>query len=159
MPLFTVSRDFQRALTLFDPALRARWSDFRGCYLIERKVSRGTLDPVSHDRETGQVWDVDAALARMQGYLIVMEVGWNALDSRVFQALYQSDLWRQGGADAVAKAGSDRIREHQRKTREAFRDLVGVATRERLRYRDTIRTLPESQMHTAPVGGLSIAGN
>lgn len=159
MPLFHVPRDFQRALKQYDPALRCRWSNARACYLIERKVSRGPRDPVPHDPETGTVWDPDSAQAWAQGYLIIMEVGWNALDSRVLNALYGSDLWRQGGADVVSAQIDARITAHERRTRAEFLDRVGQATRARLRYRDTVRTLSERDLHTAPPGGLSIAGN
>lgn len=172
MPLFDVPRTFTEQLKAYDQALRCRWSDARNCYLIERKVSRGrpipppkSIDPddpdsmmtpedaATHNREIH-----DEYLAACDGYTILLNVDRDALDSRVFFTLWSTDIWRQGGADAVNARIDKAYWDARRKGREDFGDFVASEARERFRYMNTVRTLPETGTHSAPEGGMSING-
>ena len=172
MPLFEVPRPFAAELAAYDSALRCRWSDVRQCYLIERKVSRGKLFPPPtpldpdasdsmHTREEAEAYNReihDEWVAACDGYAIVLNVDRDCLDSRVFFTLYETDIWRQGGADAVNERIDKAYWDAKRKSREDFGDFVAAQARERFRYMNRPRTLPESVAHTAPEGGMTING-
>lgn len=150
MPLFDAPKAFIEDLRRYDPALRCRWSDGRRSFLIERKVSRGRAFPPS------EFGDPDEYRAASDGYMILMDVERECLDNRVFFTLWQSDIWRQGGADAV----NDRIDRVQaeifRESRVAFNDRNRQEAKAAFRYMNCVRTVPENAAHTAPPGGMSI---
>jgi hypothetical protein len=153
MPSLDVPRDFLRRLTAYDSDLDCRWSDHRSCWLIERKVpERSTLAGGQ-----GHV-DLEDHLSAAARKIILFEVDRNALDERVFYTLWQTDMRRQGGADAIADEIDRKYYAAIAKNDADFRDLVRHKARERYRYKNRIRTLKESEVHTAPAGGMSILG-
>jgi hypothetical protein len=168
MPLFDPPKQFVDDLQRYDHALRVVWSDHRECWLIERKVSRGKvfappqkLDPddatpdlpleqiLEHNRTAYDEWR-----AASDGYMIVLEVDKECLDSRVFFTLWDSDIWAQGGADAVNERIDKAYHAAARKGREEFLDFVRQEARARWRYMHRPRLLPEDKVHTAPEGGM-----
>lgn len=177
----TAPKRFLDDLRCFDPQLRCRWSTALDCYLIERKVSRGKpiAPAVLANDETIQAlseelrWEPSPALRRaldhrirfmaeeyraaVDGHVVVMEVEPNCLDSRVFFTLWDTDIWRQGGADKVNKAIDERIDAVPRKSREAWMDEVRQMGKWIYRYCRTVRTLPEKMCHTAPPGGMALS--
>lgn len=96
MPLYSPPSSFVKRLKAVDPLLRVRWSDVKGHYLVERKVTRGnTPDP-------GAYADWDQYVAAKDGYTWVLNVGLGELDDRVFWTLWVNDIQRIGGGDALA---------------------------------------------------------
>lgn len=170
MPLFDVPETFAQELRTYDPDLRCRWSDARQCYLIERKVSRGKqwpppakadpddneqmLTPAECDQHNREI--LDEWTAACEGYVILLNVERDSLDNRVFYTLWATDIWRQGGADAVNERIDRAYWDARRKGKADFGDYVRHMAMERHRYMTTIRTVPESGAHTAPEGGMSI---
>jgi len=153
MPELDAPRDFLRRLVAYDSDLDCRWSDLRGCWLIERKVpERSTLRGGS-----GHV-DMEDHVSAAARKIILFEVDRNALDKRVFFTLWQTDMRRLGGADAVADEIDRRYWAAIAKNKEEFRYFVRHHARERFRYKNTVRTLPDSETLTAPEGGMSIMG-
>jgi hypothetical protein len=96
MPLIAPPEGFVRRLASFDPLLRLRWSDSKGQYLLERKVTRGKEpDPACYA-------DWDQYVAAREGYTWVMSLGLGELDDRVFWTLWANDIQRFGGGDKLA---------------------------------------------------------
>lgn len=172
MPLFDPPKAFLNDLHRYDPTLRCRWSDARACFLIERKVSRGKqfpppkfVDPTDPDgmmtvedaeeynREVYDEWK-----AASDGYIIEMNVDAECLDNRVFLELWNKDIWRRGGADAVNDQIDQALAQRFRESRAAFNDRNRQEAKAAYRYMNRVRTVPESGAHTAPVGGMSIMG-
>jgi hypothetical protein len=153
MPALDVPRDFLRRLTAYDSALDCRWSDHRDCWLIERKIpDRSTL---AGGQGHVDLEDHASAAARK---IILFEVDRNALDERVFYTLWSTDIRRQGGADAIADEIDRKYYAAIAKNKEEFRYFVRHKARERYRYKNALRVLPEKFAHTAPEGGMSILG-
>lgn len=148
MPLFDPPKQFVADLQRYDPALRVVWSDQRECWLIERRVGR------AKPSLPGAFADADEYLAARDGYAILFEVDRECLDSRVLYSLWDSDIWRQGGADAVNERIDKAYYAAQRKGREEFLDFVRQEARARWRYMHRPRLLPEDKVHTAPEGGM-----
>ena len=146
MPLFTAPKSFVDDLQRYDRALRVVWSDNRACWLIERKVGR------SKPSLPGAFADVDEYLAARDGCMILFEVDRECLDSRVLYSLWDTDIWRQGGADVVNERIDKAYYAAQRKGREEFLDFVRQEARARWRYMHRPRTVPENAVHTAPQG-------
>ena len=96
MPLYTPPASFVKRLHDFDPLLRLRWSDAKGHYLLERKVTRGA------DPDPACYADWDQYVAAREGYVWVMDLGIGELDDRVFWTLWANDIQRLGGGDKVA---------------------------------------------------------
>ena len=94
MPLYHAPKSFVQRLHDYDPLLRVRWSDFKGCWLIERKVRRTRLT-------YGDSPDPEVRRRTAEGYLHVFSVPHNQLDGRVFLLLAEGDMWKQGGAAGV----------------------------------------------------------
>jgi hypothetical protein len=153
MPLLTPPNDFMRRLKGYDALLDCRWSDYRSCWLIERML------PEQSTLMGGQghvdIEDHQSAAARK---LILFEVDRNALDDRVFYTLWTTDMRRQGGADGIADEIDKRYFGALKDKRSKFRDFVKHKAKERFRYKNTIRTVPEHAVHSAPPGGMSING-
>lgn len=154
MPALDAPREFLKRLQDYDSALSCRWSDLRHCWLIERKIpersqlagGQGHVDMEDH---------VSAAARK----IILFEVDRNALDDRVFFTLWQTDMRRQGGADAINAEIDRKYYAALAKGKERWRYYVRHHARERCRYANTVRTLKESEAHSGPEGGMSIAGN
>ena len=153
MPALDVPRDFLRRLQEYDSALDCRWSDHRSCWLIERTV------PEQSTLRGGQGHvDIEDHVSAGARKIILFEVDREALDKRVFYTLWKTDMRRQGGADAIADEIDRKYFAAIAKNKDEFRYYVRHHARERYRYRNAIRTLPESAAHTAPEGGMSING-
>lgn len=153
MPLYSPPRDFVQALHNFDKDLRVRWSDGQGKWRLERKVSRGTVWPPSE-------LDTPAAhedrIAARDGYILVDLLP--ELSNRLFSVLRAHDIWAHGGAEAVADQ-MDRMDVLQKyELRKLVLDYAESTARERWRYMNTVRTVPEKSPHSAPAGGMSING-
>lgn len=148
MPLLTAPKSFVEKLQRYDRALRVVWSDARACWLIQRKIgpARPSLP--------GAFPDQDEYLAARDGYTILFEVDRECLDARVLTSLWDSDIWRQGGADVVNERIDQAYASAQRQGREEFLDFVRQEARARWRYMHRPRTLKESEVHTAPEGGM-----
>ena len=145
MPLYSPPRDFVEKLRHFDSALRIRWSDGQNRWRLERKISHGTVWPPSIWESPNQQEDRKAAA---DGYVAVGVLKQGELTDRVFAHLASQDIWRQGGAKAVA----DRMDENdilaERMARLRRSDTLEGLARERWRYMNTVRTVPESARHT-----------
>ena len=151
MALLTPPNEFMRRLKLYDDALDCRWSDLRSVWLIERAV------PENSTLRGGQGYvDAEDHLSASNRKIILFEVDRNALDERVFYSLWSTDIRRQGGAEAVNDAIDTRYLAAIAKNKAHFRDLVRGHAKERWRYLNTVRTVPEHAAHTAPDGGMSI---
>jgi hypothetical protein len=70
--------------------------------------------------------------------------------------LRQNDIWAHGGAEAVADAMDQLDLEQKWMMKRAIDDEFEAAARERFRYMNRPRVVPESMSHTAPPGGMSI---
>lgn len=176
----TAPKRFLDDLRSFDPLLRCRWSTALDCYLIERKVTRGKpiAPKVYADDETVRAltevmeMDPDPSLRReldhrlrfmaeeyqaaRDGYIVLMEVQANCLDTRVFYTLWDGDIQRRGGADKVnaqidARQASA-ARERDRARRAGWRQIG----KDGKQYMNRPRVVPEKFSHTAPPGGMSI---
>jgi hypothetical protein len=154
MALLDVPRDFLRRLKDYDSDLDCRWSDHRSCWLIERRIpERSTL---MGGQGHVDIEDHTSAAARK---IILFEVERKCLDRRVFDTLYQTDMRRQGNdANSMADEIDKRYFAAIAKSDQEFREYIRHHARERFKYKNTIRCLPESAAHTAPVGGMSING-
>ena len=148
MPLFTPPKAFVDDLKRYDKDLRVVWSDTRACWLIQRKISHAK--PSLH----GVFPDADEYLAARDGYCILFEVDRECLDSRVLYSLWDTDIWRQGGAEVVNERIDKAYFSAQRQGREEFLDMVRQEARSRWRYMHRPRLLPENKVHTAPEGGM-----
>ena len=139
----------------FDRDLRLRWSDAQNRWRLERKVSRGVMWPPSELETPSAMEDRRSA---SEGYILVSLIEHNALSDRLIPVLRQSDIWSNGGAEAVADA-MDRMDTSQKYLmRQMVLDYAEAKARERFRYMNTVRTVPEKQAHSAPAGGMSING-
>jgi hypothetical protein len=180
MPLFSVSPRFSERLRAFDSALRCRWSDALGSYLIERKVSRAKpIEPKlladdeviqtlteEMEKEPSPEWraEFDHRLrfmaeeyrAALDGYVVLFEADRECLDNRVFFTLFQGDIWRRDGADKVNDEIDQAQAECRRESRARWMDEVRQRAKAAFRYMNRVRTVPERFAHTAPVGGMSI---
>jgi len=155
MPTYITPPDIARELRAFDPALRLRWSDGQGCWRLERKVSRGTVWPPSMLESPASFEDRKAA---REGYILIDLIGPRALNARLVPVLRRADIWSNGGAGAVADA-MDQLDISQRETmKRMMSDKFEAAARERFRYMNRVRCVPENKAHTAPPGGMSIMG-
>ncbi len=176
----TAPKRFLDDLHAFDPYLRCRWSTALDCYLIERKVTRGRPIPpkVLANDETIQALSEELraepspALRReldhrirfmaeeyqaaVDGFIVVLEVQPDCLDSRVFFTLWDTDIWRRGGADKVNAELDERMDAVPRKSRAVWMDEVRGRAKEAFRYMNRVRVLPEKMCHTGPPGGMSI---
>lgn len=174
------TESFVNALRSFDSYLRCRWSTALDCYLIERKVSRGKpLAPhvVAQDETVQELSEqlraepspslrreldhrirfmAEEYRAACDGYIVVLEVPQNCLDQRVFFTLWESDIWRRGGADVVNAEIDERMDAVPRKSRAVWMDEVRGRAKEAYRYMNRVRCVPEKFAHTAPVGGMSV---
>lgn len=155
MPLYVTPPDIARDLRAFDAALRLRWSDGQDCWRLERKVSRGTVWPPSTLETPGAFEDRKAA---REGYILIDLIQPQSLSGRLVPVLAQADIWSCGGAEEVADA-MDRLDIEQRQTmNRMMSDKFETAARERFRYMNRVRCVPEKMAHTAPPGGMSITG-
>lgn len=153
MPAHDPPRDFVRRLKRYDDLLDCRWSDLRSCWLIERKVP-------DQSQLLGGVGNVDLEdhVSAADRKIILFEVDHNCLNDDVFYTLWKTDMRRQGGSDAIADEIDRKYFEALAKTKEEGRYLYRHYARERFRYMNTPRMLPEKFAHTAPEGGMSING-
>ena len=155
MPLLTPPRLFSERLKAFDPMLRVRWSDGQNRWRLERKVTRGIMWPPSAVGGPGQQEDRQSAA---EGYTLVATVKQGELTDRVFVALAKADLWRMGGAEKVCEALDRGDQELEMVNRARRGEYIEAAARERFRYMNSIRTVPEKFAATAPKGGMSVMG-
>lgn len=88
--------EFVRKLHAYDPDLRVVWAlRGRDRWLLERRVRRSRV-------EYGAVSpNPDVRRRFRDGYIHVVDAPPRGLNERVLLALWQTDLWRQGGAKAV----------------------------------------------------------
>jgi hypothetical protein len=96
--------------------------------------------------------------AAHEGYTLVATIKQGELTDRVFMALAKADLWRMGGAEKVCEALDKGDAEFEMKNRAKRGEYIEAAARERWRYMNTIRCVPENASATAPAGGMSILG-
>ena len=155
MPLLTPPKLFVERLRAFDPMLRVRWSDGQNRWRLERKVTRGTMWPPSFVESPEQAEDWRAA---NEGYTLVATVKQGELTDRVFVALAKADLWCMGGAEKVCAALDRGDQELEMVNRTKRGEYIEAAARERWRYMNSVRTVPENMAATAPRGGMSIMG-
>lgn len=85
---------FVQRLREYDPLLRVRWSNYKKCWLLERKIRHGRPG-------YGDSPNPDVNQRFHDGYIHVFSVPHYALDNRVFLALGEGDMWRQGGAKSL----------------------------------------------------------
>ena len=149
---FTPTRDFVERLTSYDQWLRVRWGYEEGRWRIERKVA--PTRPMPPDPHI----TVDDWKCFQDGCCLIMKLLPNQLDGRVFYTLFEGDMHRRGGADAVANELDDDYVTRARKQRQSWGEYVEHQAREAYRYMNRPRVIPESQRHTAPKGGMSIGG-
>lgn len=93
MPLYHPYPGVVKELTEFDPKLRVRWSDYRKCWFLERKMVHGRFGFTSVDP--------DRQIQVKDGYISICTLPYNYLDGRVINMLKATDLWSQGGAKTV----------------------------------------------------------
>lgn len=137
----------------YDKELRVRWSDVHGAWRIERRIRapRINLDP-------GLFADPEDFTTAAEGYALIMRVPQNMLDNRVFELLWAGDLQRRGGGAKVDQEDLDAYNERLEKAMNAWGDEIEQAALERCKYLNTIRTVSERNVHTAPADGMSING-
>ena len=155
MALYDPPLGLMRALHAFDPALRVRWSDAQGCWRLERKATRGTVWPPSiHDTPAAY----EDRIAAGEGYILVDTINKNDLDDRLLPILKRNDIWSRGGADTIAKEFDRLDAEHLATMKRMVSEKWADMARERYRYMNAVRTLPEHKAHAGPDGGMSING-
>jgi len=153
MPLFNPPSRIVELLRNFDSALRVRWSDAQCQWRLERKVSHGKVWPPSSIESAGSFEDRKAAA---DGYILVACLEKSQLTDRLLPVLRASDIWAHGGAQEVADQMDKMDVEQKYLMRQTMLDNCEAAARERFRYMNAVRTLPERFTHTAPQGGMSI---
>jgi len=94
--------------------------------------------------------------AACDGYVLLMEVQADCLDSRVFFTLWEGDIYRRGGADKANDQIDNTLNDRRIARRAAWWDEVRQIAKEGKRYMNTVRTVSEKHAHTAPPGGMSI---
>jgi hypothetical protein len=92
------------------------------------------------------------------GYILVDFLDKEHLNERLFPILRRADIWANGGAAAVADEMDRMDIEEKRLMRKIVLDYAEAKARERWRYMNTVRTVPERQALSAPAGGMSING-
>ena len=155
MPLYNPPPDIERDLKAFDPALRLRWSDAQGGWRLERKVAQGAIWPASVVESPAQF---EGRIAANDGYILVEFISPEHLSGQLIPVLARSDIWTNGGAQAVADAMDELDISHRQMMKAMMSDQFAAMARERFRYMNRVRTVPEKFAHTAPPGGMSING-
>jgi hypothetical protein len=137
----------------FDRDLRVRWSEPQGRWRLERRVSHGVVWPPSAIETAASMEDRRAAA---DGYVLVALLEPCELTERLIPVLRRADIWARGGANAVADEMDRMDVEQKRLMRQVVLDNAEAAARERFRYMNAVRTVPERAAHSAPPGGMSI---
>ena len=106
---------FLRELKAFDSLLRVRWSVKRHLWQLERKVLN-SLHPGTIKCEEQ---DDDVIRAR-EGYLLVGVINPGMFSRTIFDKLRASDLWANGGWQAMVKKIEEAEDESERLEDEAF---------------------------------------
>jgi hypothetical protein len=152
MATHTPPSGFVNRLKSYDKELRCRWSE-EGEWRVERRIRppRINLDPLLFAKHEDFV-------TALEGYALILRVPPSMLDNRVFETLWAGDIQRQGGGEKVADAMENAYNERLEKAMEKWGEEVEIAAKERWEYANRVRTLRESEVHTAPVGGMSING-
>ena len=116
---------FLKELAAFDPDLRLRWSPRSQVWALERQVRR-SLHPGT---SKGDTWDDDYIRAR-DGYILVATIPPHGLHRYIFQKLRDSDLWSQGGWQAVADRLDEMEEEAEKASWAAFERESGAMWRD-----------------------------
>lgn len=107
---FDVPRSFVEELQDYDPLLRVKWDKKYDYWRIERKLPGGRRWGKPNDASSPQ--DLEAY---NEGFLVVLRVPVDALDQRVFWALYHGDIKRRGGFEKVSRQMNEWETEKQEK--------------------------------------------
>lgn len=102
---------FQHELHKFDPKLRVRLSNNRDCWLIERRVARGSAMAITPKYERGpDAWQRDR-----DGYTYVMAVRRDLLNHQAILDMRWCDIQARGGAQKYADEmdEQDRLKEEK----------------------------------------------
>ncbi len=116
---------FLTELKAFDPALRVRWSAKMNMYQLERRITHGL--PVNTLKKDG--FDDDYIRAR-EGYILVALIAPGKFSRSIFDTLRASDLWSNGGWEAMAKSIEDLEAMAEEKRWESFNQDIKDQARE-----------------------------
>lgn len=117
---------FLRELELFDPALRCRFSPRTNMFQLERKITNS----IPIDTSVLNTEHDDYIRAR-EGYILVGVISPDGFSRSIFDKLRASDLWANGGWEAMANKieayeESEELRKNEsfaREIRETSREL------------------------------------
>ena len=166
-----IDRDILKRLQDYDPCLNLRYSSYKKCLILERKAPFGGMYI-----SPSLISDPDEKISVLKGYRLVTAIPraqdilkisslsskytfihyHDGIDNIFWDWLYTGDIYRAGGAtkfaDNIVRARLDA--EYKRKL--DFKDYCYYKARERQRYQNTVRTVPEDKPLSAPPGGMSI---
>jgi hypothetical protein len=116
---------FLKELNLFDPDLRVRWSAKMQLFQLERKIAHSKIVETTKQ----DIYDDDYLRAK-DGYVLVALIQPGKFSRTIFETLRASDLWNNGGWEAVARHIEDLEAREEEKKWEAFTDDVKYHTKE-----------------------------
>jgi hypothetical protein len=93
-----VPKWFLTEMKVFDPELRVRWSPKCRMFQLERKISHSM--PIETTKDSFS----DDFIRARDGYVLVAMIEPGKFSRNIFAVLRASDLWSNGGWEAVADA-------------------------------------------------------
>lgn len=115
---------FLTEMKAFDPDLRVRWSPLVKLWQLERKIAHGL--PINTTKDSFH----DDYIRAREGYMLVAMIEPGKFSRSIFVTLRASDLWANGGWEAMADLIEDlEAREEELKWR-AFSDDIRHASQE-----------------------------
>jgi hypothetical protein len=116
---------FLHELELFDPSLRCRWSERTNMFQLERKITHSipintSVNDTEHD---------DYVRAR-EGYILVGVISPDGFNRSIFEKLKASDLWANGGWEAMADMIEAYEESEEKRNNEAFEREIRETSRE-----------------------------
>ena len=116
---------FVKELKAFDPELRLRWSSKMNLWQLERRIARSKIV----DTTKKYTYDDDYIRAN-EGYILVAMIEPDKFSRNIFSILRASDMWSNGGWEAVAQHIEDMEQREERAKWEAFTEEVKYHAKE-----------------------------
>lgn len=116
---------FVKEMSAFDSDLRVRWSPKMNLFQLERKIANSK--PIETTKRDG--FDDDYIRAR-EGFILVALIEPGKFSRSIFQVLRASDLWSNGGWEAMAKFIEDQEALEEEMKWAKFTDDIRYQTKE-----------------------------